>query len=185
MPPVDLFTSGTPQQVYLTLSAAAKALTRFLLEGLVLPDVLKQHGSFFFAIASGATATALFHYFKQHRNNRKMINSAVFHILRTVENHPHYQAQLQLGNIHGLIHAMDAEVNHMIDTHLTKDQASSAKIKLKRKIEIVVDENRALGVKRRMIDAAAAKVTIEQENVAVYGPSVKPVYTAAAKAEFT
>jgi hypothetical protein len=171
------------------LSAAVEALTRFLLDDMALPDVLKQHGALILVLTSGATATALFRYFKQYREDRMAIELAVFHILRTIENHPHYQAQLQLGNFYDLIHVMHAEMNSMIDSYLTKDQAASAMTELKCKIWTAIDENHALWVKRRMVGAAAAKAIIDEEDVAMDGPTVEPVHTpsneVAAKSKFT
>jgi hypothetical protein len=178
-----------PDQIMQHLPAAVEVFTRFLHDEMALPDVLKQYGALLLALTSGATATALFRYFKQYLDDRMKIKLAIFHILCTIENHPHYQVQLQLGNPYDLILDIDAKVNRMIDRHLTKDQAASAMTELKRKIWTAVDENRALGVKRQMIDAAAVKATIDEEDVAMDGPAVEPVHTpgneAAAKFKFT
>jgi hypothetical protein len=180
MPPVlcpPILTTGTLQHAFISLSAAVRDLTRFLLDDFPLRNILKQHGVVLLIITSGATATYLYRYFEQNRTSRAKIGLAVLHIVRTIENHPQYHGQLN--DPEGLIHEIDAEVARMIDTHLTKDEAASAMTELKRKVWNDVDEH-APAAKRRNIDAATDEASVGEEDVAISEGAVDTVQTSAA-----
>jgi hypothetical protein len=180
MPPVlcpPILTTGTLQHAFISLSAAVRDLTRFLLDDFPLRNILKQHGVVLLIITSGATATYLCRYFEQNRTSRAKIGLAVFHIVRTIENYPQYHGQLN--DPEGLIREIDAEVARMIDTHLTKDEAASAMTELKRKVWNDVDEH-APAAKRRNIDAATDEASVGEEDVAMSGAVVDTPQTSAA-----
>jgi hypothetical protein len=169
--------TGTLQHAFISMSAAVRDLTRFLLDDFPLRNILKQHGVVLLIITSGATATYLYRYFEQNRTSRAKIGLAVFHIVRTIENYPQYHGQLN--DPEGLIREIDAEVARMIDTHLTKDEAASAMNELKRKVWIDVDEHAPVA-KRRNIDAATDEASVGEEDVAMSGAVVDTPQTSAA-----
>jgi hypothetical protein len=180
MPPVlcpPILTTGTLQHAFISLSTAVKDLTRFLLDGFPLRDILKQHGVVLLIITGGATAIHLYRYFEQNRASRAKIGLAVFHIVRTIENHPQYHAQLN--DPESLIREIDAEMARMVDTHLTKDEAASAMTELKHKVWTDVDEY-APAAKRQSIDAATDAASVGEEDVAMSEVAVDTPQTSAA-----
>ncbi|KAF1844939.1 uncharacterized protein K460DRAFT_405217 [Cucurbitaria berberidis CBS 394.84] len=123
----------------LPLSTVAKLLTRFLFGEIQLPPVLQQYGQLMLVFTGGAAiASSLYYFFQNHKENRAKVQLAVFHVIRMVENLPDLQAQLQ--DPRALIAQMDKEVTRMIGLHLSKTEAGSAMVELKRKVWAVADE---------------------------------------------
>lgn len=124
-----------------SLSAIAKALTRFLFDRLPLPEYLEDYGHLLSLTTSGALGVTLYHLFHKYRENRAKVQLATFHVIRMTETRSDMEALLD--DPHALIQVMDSEVAHMIDIHLTKNEASEAMTGLKRKVWSYVDEQRA------------------------------------------
>jgi hypothetical protein len=142
-----------------TLSAKVKALTGFLMDGAILPETLKQHGTLLLAFTAGAAAaSATFTYFNRYRNDRAKVNLAVFHITRIIENTSEYQDRLY--HPHKLVRVMDAEVQRLLQIHLNKQEAQGAMSALKRKLWVEVDEERVLVTKRRKSQTAERKDSV-------------------------
>jgi hypothetical protein len=109
-------------RISLSLGAATKALTRFLLDGIALPASLKDHGALLLVFTSGAAAaTAIYDFFRRNRQDRAKFNLAVYHVARMVENTPEFLALLDCP--HDLVRVMDREVSRLIGLHLTKQEA--------------------------------------------------------------
>ncbi|EAT91383.2 hypothetical protein SNOG_01734 [Parastagonospora nodorum SN15] len=155
---------------FTTLSAKVKALTGFLIDGAILHETLKQHGTLLLAFTAGAAAaSATLPYFNRYRNDRAKVNLAVFHITRIIENTPEYQDRLY--HPHELVRVMDAEVQRLLQIHLNKQEAQGAMSALKRKLWVEVDEERALLAKRRKSETAERK-----DSVVAGAPEMQETY---------
>lgn len=175
-----------PSTGAIALSAKAKALTRFLLDGTALPDFLSQHGNVLLAFLGGTAATSLlYNYFHQHRADRARIKLAVFHITRIIENTPEYHSRLD--HPHELVQVMQEEINHMMNVHLNGHEAASTMSELKRKLWTEVDDERAV-IKRRKSNDMALKDSCVDGDLEIQGaetasasltPKLDSGYTAA------
>ncbi|KAH6049531.1 hypothetical protein HBI67_031610 [Parastagonospora nodorum] len=155
---------------FTTLSAKVKALTGFLIDGAILPETLKQHGTLLLAFTAGAAAaSATLPYFNRYRNDRAKVNLAVFHITRIIENTSEYQDRLR--HPHELVRVMDAEVQRLLQIHLNKQEAQGAMSALKRKLWVELDEERALLAKRRKSETAERK-----DSVVTGAPEMQETY---------
>jgi hypothetical protein len=165
MPQYTTMTSrfAEPATNTVTLSAKAKALTQFVLDGTALPDFLAQHGNVILAFLGGAAVSSMLHnYFYSNRTHRGKIKLAVFHITRVIENTPEYHARLN--RPHELVQAMQEEVKHLVNIHLNEDEAVSTMSELKHKLWTEVDEQRNV-IKRRKSNEVARKDSLAEENL--------------------
>ncbi|KAJ4369586.1 hypothetical protein N0V83_005348 [Neocucurbitaria cava] len=142
--------------VPLPLNSIVKLLTQFLFNEIPFPHFLQQYGHLMLAFTGGAAiGSSLYHFFKRHKQNRAKIQLAVFHVVRMVENAPDLQAQLQ--NPHKFIAKMEREVERMTNSHrLTKNEAKSTMLQLKRKVWSVAD-GQVAAEKRRKIGKAMGR----------------------------
>jgi hypothetical protein len=145
-----------------SLSAKAKALTQFVLDGTALPDFLAQHGNVLLAFLGGAAASSvLYNYFYRNRTDRAKIKLAVFHITRVIEKTQEYHTRIN--RPHELVQLMQEEVKHLMNVHLNEDEAASTMSDLKRKLWAEVDGERTNN-KRRKSNEVAPKDSFVEEN---------------------
>jgi hypothetical protein len=152
-----------PANGVISLSAKAKALTRYLLDDVALPGFLASQGDLLLAFTTGAAAaTALYKYLHRNREDRAKISLAVFHITRIIEKTPEYQARLN--NPNELAQLIDTEVNRILNIHLNEDEAASTMIELKRKLWNELDVECLHVTKRRRSNTAGHKDGMFEQN---------------------
>ncbi|KAJ4982649.1 hypothetical protein SVAN01_11861 [Stagonosporopsis vannaccii] len=114
-----------------SLSAVAKAITRFLFGDARLPNFISQFNAFFTGFVTGAVAApALYAYLTRNHGDRSKIQLAVFHIMRLFQARPDYAKLLE--DPQQLLALMEPEVMAMVDKHLTKNEAGKVVKELKR-----------------------------------------------------
>ncbi|KAH6642491.1 hypothetical protein C7974DRAFT_468839 [Boeremia exigua] len=138
----------------LPLSAIAKAISRFILGEAQLPVLLSHFRTFFTGVAIGAVGCpALWAYLTRNKCDRAKVQLAVYHIVRLLEDRPHYKALLH--DPQQLMNLIEPEVMRLVKKHLTLDEVIEAAKEVKREhVPLATDEPVKKRVKK---DRASAK----------------------------